>query len=392
MGYIENCLPKALAAMGHDVSLITSTAQVYFNQPHYKTSFEDFLGAPIQPEGMKIIDGVKVCRLPFHSLKKQLIIKGLVAKIREIKPDIVHTFVHADVNTLKLVFAKIFTPYKLFTANHTSLLAFEVSKKENNANNWYHTLLRFLIFTLPGAFISLFIKKCFCVTVDAIGVATQIYGVKKSKAIATTLGVDTELFRPNDIVKKSLREKLGFQPTDIVCIYTGKLTLLKNPLILAQAIDKLRHSEPRFKGLFIGNGEQHKAIEDLKNCTILPFQQHKDLPQYYQMADIAVWPFGESSSQIDVVATGLCLVLSEGVKTYDSVNSASKFTETEVYFPKIVSRFYKTNDVEDLTEALKALKFREERESLIALGMKEVRDIFSWESIATRRLKDYTDS
>jgi hypothetical protein len=35
MGYLENCLPKAIAKLGHEVHIITSTAQVYYNHEYY---------------------------------------------------------------------------------------------------------------------------------------------------------------------------------------------------------------------------------------------------------------------------------------------------------------------------------------------------------------------
>jgi glycosyltransferase involved in cell wall biosynthesis len=385
MGYIENCLPKSLAKMGHDVHVLTSQGQVYFNKPYYESSYAAFLGPAIQPTGTKLIDGVKVCRLPYYSIKRRIILKGLSKKIREIKPDIVHTFEHSDINNFALIFTKIFTPFKLFTANHTSALALEVSRKENDGFGWKKRVLDYVVFTLPGSVISFFIKKCFCVTTDAGDVAIQYYGVQKNKISVTTLGVDTDAFKPDEKTKLAMRESLGFSPDDIVCIYSGKLSTLKNPLLLAQALP------PQYKALFIGDGEQLEAILALKNSKIIPFQQHKDLHKYYQLADIAVWPFGESSSQLDAVATGHCLVMSEGVQTYDSVESATNFTKTAAYRPKIVSCFYKTHDLADLVRALESLRNKKERDRLQALGMKEVRDIFSWDAIAQRRLEDYAN-
>ena len=390
MGYIENCLPKALAKLGHDVYVLTSPGQVYFNKPFYETSYATFLGAAIQPTGLKIIDGVKVYRLPYYSIKRRIILKGLSKKIRDIQPDIVHTFEHSDTNTLALVFVKMFTPFKLFTANHTSALALEVSRKENNAFNWRNRLIEFFIFKLPGIFISFFTEKCFCVTTDAADVAVNYFGVPKNKTVVTTLGVDTDSFKPDAQMKQSMRQLLGFSPNDIVCIYSGKLSTLKNPLLLAQAIKKLNNpTPPQYKAFFIGDGEQQQAISEITDCKIIPFQQHKDLHRYYQLADIAVWPFGESSSQLDAVATGHCLIMSEGVQTYNSVDATTSFTETEAYRPKIVSRFYKTHDLDALILALDSLKDADERARLQALGMKEVRDIFSWDAIALRRLADY---
>jgi hypothetical protein len=40
MGYAENCLPKALASLGHEVHLITSNVQPYFNSPNYRETYD----------------------------------------------------------------------------------------------------------------------------------------------------------------------------------------------------------------------------------------------------------------------------------------------------------------------------------------------------------------
>ncbi len=57
MGYAENCLPKALAALGHEVHLVTSIGQVYFNSPSYSATYEEFLGPAVVPAGVKAWDG-----------------------------------------------------------------------------------------------------------------------------------------------------------------------------------------------------------------------------------------------------------------------------------------------------------------------------------------------
>jgi glycosyltransferase involved in cell wall biosynthesis len=389
MGYAENCLPEALAKLGHDVHIVTTVGQVYFNQPHYEASYGKFLGKAIQPEGTKIINGVKVHRLPMQLIKKQILIIGLNAKIHTLKPDIVHAFTHADINVLRLVFAKLFTPFKLFTANHTSYLAFEVSKKENNTEGVRHDILRFLIHTMPGRFISWFTEKCFAVTSDAGIVASSVFGVQKHKVKVTTLGVNTDLFKANAQVKTATRAQLGLINEDIVCLYSGKFSALKNPIILAQAIEKLNAKSLNIKGLFIGDGEQYADILAIKNCLILPYQQQIALAQYYQTADIAVWPFGESSSQLDAVATGLCLVMSDSVQAYDRVEANTSFEENGQYRPKIISRICKSNDVDDLVRALETLADKAERQRLGALGEQEVIGTFSWTAIAKRRLVDY---
>jgi glycosyltransferase involved in cell wall biosynthesis len=252
-----------------------------------------------------------------------------------------------------------------------------------------HDIFRFLIHTLPGRFISWFTEKCFAVTTDAGVVASSIYGVQKDKVKITTLGVNTDLFKADARVKATIRTQLGLKNEDIICLYSGKFSTLKNPVILARAIEKLNAKSLTFKGLFIGDGEQFNDISAIENCLILPYQQQQTLAQYYQSADIAVWPFGESSSQLDAVATGLCLVMSDSVQAYDRVEATTFFEENGQYRPKIISRMCKSNDVDDLVRALESLANKAERQRLIALGEQEVIGTFSWTAIAKRRLEDY---
>ena len=53
MGYSENCLAEALGKLGHEVHLITSTANVYCDSPDYDKVYKDFLGPRYLTPGKK---------------------------------------------------------------------------------------------------------------------------------------------------------------------------------------------------------------------------------------------------------------------------------------------------------------------------------------------------
>ena len=72
MGYSENCLPKALAALGHEVHLVTSDAQVYFDSPFYAETYEPFIGPPVVPTGVRDHDGYVLHRLPHGRFRGRL--------------------------------------------------------------------------------------------------------------------------------------------------------------------------------------------------------------------------------------------------------------------------------------------------------------------------------
>ena len=41
MGYSDVCLPKALSSLGHDMYVVTTTGNSYFNTPEYNDVFKD---------------------------------------------------------------------------------------------------------------------------------------------------------------------------------------------------------------------------------------------------------------------------------------------------------------------------------------------------------------
>ena len=401
MGYIENFLPHALARLGHEVHIVTSTAQVYYDQPFYNKTYRQFLGEPITAAGIIEEQGVLIHRLEFKkNLVNQIQLQGLTKILRGLQPDVVHTFSHADFDTLKLAFSKLFgARFKLFTANHNGFHALFPTKAAQDAFTWKKQLAWRAVYTIPGKFISFFIEKCFAVTTDAADIAHKWYGVPKSKLKVTPLGVDTQQFCPDNTRRQAMRTRLHFSESDIVCIHTGKLIASKNSLLLAKAIQVLndKYHLP-IKGLFIGEGEQAAALSAMPYCTLLPYQKHADLPDYYRAADVAVWHLSVTNSFFDAVASGLPLVCGDDVETYAAVSSETTAIKSQTisfdknnsaYRPKIVSRFCKTHDLDSLVNALRELADPSVRKTLAEQGLMEIQTKYSWAAIAKARAEDY---
>src|SRR5205085_9494620 len=87
-GYAENCLSKALAAQGHEVHVVTSTAQPYFNDPSYAEIYEPWLGPPLLEPGVTERDGCLVHRLPMRARDnmESIRMRGMVRTLRAIRP------------------------------------------------------------------------------------------------------------------------------------------------------------------------------------------------------------------------------------------------------------------------------------------------------------------
>ncbi len=382
MGYSENMFPKALARLGMDVHLITSTAQIYYYSLDYDKVYKPYLGPKFVDSGTKEINGYTLHRLPYYepaNIYRGPGINGLYEYLRELKPDVIQTFEIMLDTTFDA--AKYAGDYNclFFTECHTHASVF----RKNNKRTWKEFLKSSLnAFNRELKFINHMARRCYPIAEDVAEIAISYFRVPKRKIKIQSLGVDTYTFFPNkteeqQVSRNKIRENFGFDASDIVCIYTGRFTKDKNPHCLAKAIHELNQKGLPFKGLFIGNGtdEDIQFIQSQKGCKIGAFVPAKDLPPYYWAADIGVWPREESTSQLDAVACGLPLVLSNQIKVVERI---------------IGNGFlYHEGDHLDLAGALQKMIDPEIRKQMGLKGLAKINEKFSWEMIATERLNDY---
>jgi glycosyltransferase involved in cell wall biosynthesis len=379
MGYCENSLPKALAALGHEVHLITSNLNVYGNELMYSKTYESFLGPADQGTGRFKIDGYTVHRLQSKILFGYVYPKGLVRMIKKLSPDVVHSFEIASLLTYMLAALKPFNKFRLFTETHQHLSIVKPYLK-NPYGNIFKVLFYKLTRTLPTYLSSFFVEKCYAISPDCAFVANKYFGVPEKKILVQTIGTDTDLFSPaiSDTelsIRKRLRKKLGYNDDDIVCVYSGRFAADKNPLLLALAIKKLELSHPQFKALFIGDGEQLNEILACPNVKVIPFMKHKDLSNFYCLSDIAVWPTQESISMLDAASCELPLIVSDKIGTIDRIKDSGK-TYTE-------------GNVEDLSMVIISFLEKKIRIQFGEIGREKMMKKYSWKNIAERYLTEY---
>ena len=382
MGYSENCLSRALAALGHEVHLITSTFNVYGNLPSYDETYREFLGPRQLEPGSRIVDGYQVHRLESDLVSGFVRIKGLSDKVMSLDPDIVHSLEVASLQTFELALTKPFANYKLFCETHQTMSVLKPYMRQPNGELIKRLGYR-MTRTLPTFLSTLAMEKCYAVTPDCGEVAARFYGVPRSKMKFLSLGADTETFHPAENesernARRQLRESFGYSDDDIVCVYTGRFTPAKNPLLLAKAIDSLSEKDPRFKGLFIGNGIQKAEISACRNVTVVPFMTHRKLAEHYRAADIGVWPREESMSMIDAAASGVPVVVSNRIGEPQRVAGNG--------------RMYEENDVKSLVEVLRSLASSDERLALGTEGRRKMLAGFSWSEFARTVEADFLTS
>jgi len=380
MGYNNVLFPDALSKIENvEVHILTSQAQVYYSSHYYKQTYEKFHGKPILPSGTeKLNDSLFLHRVEFKVYKTEIIFKSLYKHIKHINPDIIQTFDCNSFNTFKLALFKPFLKYKLFTGNSIVLSIFPLEKEWENMSilkkiDWK------IKHVLPGKFISKMSNKIYPSTVDAGYIAEKYFGAKKSKIEISPLGVDTFSFKPCKDINfiNEFRKKLGFNKDDFICIYTGRMTNGKNPLLLAKAVEWInKNTNFKVKGLFLGEGEQKNKIENYKDIIVLDFKQYKELPQYYQISDIGVWPTQESTSMLDAAACGLPIIVSDRLKAVERVEGNGLQ--------------YKENDHIDLaSKIISLIKDENLYNELSEKGVQKMNKEFSWMKIANSKIIEY---
>lgn len=379
MGYIENCLPKAMTKRGHEVHIITSTGKVYFNDPIYKGTYEKFFGPPIEPSGKYQLDGnVTLHRLNFISILNTQYFKGLKEVLNEIKPDVVHMWDVVNPNALQFYYYSKQFKYTVYTGNHYVL---SVLKVHLVWDNWFSPLKYKWLFlkVIPGKLLHRFYKRCYAATTDAKFVAEKYMGVPPEKCFITPLGVDTDIFKPEEDPHKieSYRSSIGLTGSDFILLYTGRFARGKNPLILAKAVDMLqKQGYTTIKGLFVGSGDQLDEIRSCKGCHVVDFVPYYELYKFYQIADVGVWPAQESTSMLDAAATGIPIIVNNTIhakERYEGNGLTYELGNTD----DMVRQILKLYDNPDL------------RTSLGKEGQRKMQEIYSWDRIAKEREEDY---
>jgi len=372
MGYAENYLPKALGKLGHEVHLITSDLQIYGTSKEYNRIYEKYLGPAQVPQGVFSKVNFTLHRNA-HSIDKGIKILGLEKKLKEIQPDIVYCFGIDDWITNEIVKLKNKFSYKVFCESR-------IHKSIFTPPNTFSQKIRQWRVILNGRKLAKKIDKYYPVAPDVMEVITKYFGVPNEKCELSSLAVETDIFHPllNASEIEKFRNKLGYSDDDIVCLYTGRFTDSKGPLILAKAINHLQNNgHARFKGLFVGQGDDNCVflIKNSKGCQIHSFVGAEQLAKFYQSFDIGVWPLEESTSQLDAVACGMPVIVN------NTVEDKLRFEGNGLQFKK--------NDFIDLAEKILSIQEKQKRIKMGLMGSEKIKNHLSWDHLAKRRLLDF---
>ena len=375
VGYAENFLPPAFARLGHEVHLLTSNLQIYATSPDYEKIYRTRLGEKKVPLGVWSEEGVTLHRLEGRTDRFGVAIPQLGETLTRLSPQIVYCFEIACPTTVTAAVHRSRTGYRMFCESrlHSSLGQSSVALV--TTVKW---LLKARIMGIRTVIEN--VDTFYPIAPDVARNITRYLGVPPERCRLSNLAVETSTFHPSNDQSQRLarRAKFGLSESDLVCIYTGRLSRDKGPLVLARAVDSLQsRGRQHVRALFVGEGDREYVaqIASSKGCIVHPFVTPAELADFYHAADLGVWPLQESTSQLDAMACGLPLIVNDTVE--DPIRLGD------------IGTTFKKDDFEQLACKILQLQDPEERAAMGARASRRIATSYSWDALASSRIEDF---
>lgn len=367
LGYQEYFLAREQAKAGHDVAVITSNK--YFPYPDYEKTAKPILGERVFHPREEDIEGFKVIRLKgiFEQPGRRIWLLGLFEKLREIRPDLVICHGEYTYYTLSLAFIRKLLKFKLVVDCHA--LYTELSKDKAGV---FSKIVKYIFRTFVWSDRSI---AWIAVADQCRNLMVNEYGFEGNIPVVP-LGSDVHRFMPDFKTRSKMRNNLGVKDGEILIIYTGKLVYSKDPALILEACEEL-FEKYQLKILFVGDlAESYEGrfnvLKSRMNDRVIHIGavSNSQIHQYYQAADIAVWPKEASMSSVDAMSCGLPIIVSNYLTERLKNNNGIGIKES---------------NIADLRNAIEKLSSDAElRVSMGMQGRKLVEMELSWEKIAKK--------
>jgi glycosyltransferase involved in cell wall biosynthesis len=362
-GYAEFYLVKKQKELGFDISVVTSDRDICGERKW--SSFS----TTVRGIDIYIIESLFEARgivWPLRPLR-------LAKMINSFSPDVVHCHGFLNPLTQEALLLKNFYKYKVVGDLITGIspLTFILLPR-------FRFFFNFLVSSKVNAF--------FACNKAVEEFLTRNMNIPQKKVHLIPLAADHKLFKPDNSRREKTRSRLGLLPEDIVAIYTGKFLPSKRIHDLLAACKPIIDRHKYFKIVLVGDGPEHykeklkSIIGELgitKNVLIIKTVHRKELPNFYNAADFAVWPGAFSISIVEAMACGLPIIIAKSDWT-------SHYLEYENGYS------FEAGDVHKLSSLLLTLvKDDKTRRLMGTKSRKLVEDKLNWDTVATKYLEVY---
>lgn len=281
--YQDNLLPKYHKKAGHDVTIITSPYGKFIG-----TSGNENVGSGVS----FLKDGTKVIRLkailPQKVNMHVYAYSGLYKYLLQEKPDLI--FVHGveSVNYVRISHYKQTHPnVKIVFDNHTDEI--------NSLHHWTTRLYSKLVIK------NIIVRKLIPIAEWFYGTTPvrndfliDHYAIPQEKVKLLPMGADDDEMHidQKESIRNEVREKYGISSDDFLIVTGGKIDLLKNIHILAEAVAKSEYVH--IKILIFGSIQEEikEVFNRLESNRVIciGWQPSNEVYRYFYAADFVMFP------------------------------------------------------------------------------------------------------
>jgi glycosyltransferase involved in cell wall biosynthesis len=201
-------------------------------------------------------------------------------------------------------------------------------------------------------------------------------------------GVNTNIFKPVDA--SSLRKKYGTENSDVI-LYVGRIAKGKGVDKLIKILNLVLKKNKRVKLIIVGGDAGYLPIVKSliqkyglsKNVTLVGYISKYNLPEYYSMADLIVYP-----SRQEIFG----LVLCEAMACGKAVIGSDIMGPSEIILNEKTGYTSNFKDLNKVSELI--INLFNDRKLLAQMGkrsLERVREIYTWEKAAESHYKLYMD-
>ena len=359
-GYQINVLSKVLVEHGNEVIIVTVDNMEIF--PRSLTDFFGIKDVSSRDRWYEKTFNVKIVRVKAHGYYsgRTFYTSEIYSVVESLQPDLL--FVHGNDSLIGMEYTRLATklPFPVIFDSHMLSIA---------SRNRFSSLFKKIYSKFYAPIINKYQLQVIRVQDDPYVVSEL--GIEAELAPYVGFGTDKGLFHPDDERKKRIRAELGIPQNDCVILYAGKLDESKGGLMLARAIQPSFCSD-QVTFVIAGNASGDSAAEleatfsNSENRVIrLPTHKYPQLPDLYQMADLALYPAQCSLSFYDVQASGLPVVVDDSTNVnVERVSYGNGFlfrSGSESQLRDAIARYLKMSNEEKLKMKQCSLNYIGER-------------------------------
>ncbi len=144
-------------------------------------------------------------------------------------------------------------------------------------------------------------------------------GIPKNQTVFGSFGTDTDLFCPDNGRKRAFLRENGLPDDTFVIVSTGKLSESKNGKLFASSIKEKFDTKRDVAIVIVADftGEYEKEVKQILDTSenklfYYGVQRYTDLPWFYQIADVTVFPKQCSMSFYDAQSCGSPVISEKG--------------------------------------------------------------------------------